>query len=105
MMLRFGRIAVVSTAALTLAVAAIPFKAEAADYFPGGYGYGGGYYRGGCGCQAYVPPPPPPPPPCCRVYTPPPCCVYGDGWNRDSYYGGGYGGGYYGARYGGDYGY
>jgi hypothetical protein len=78
MMLKFGRIAVVSTAALTLAAATIPSKAEAFGFFPGGYGpvgWGGGY-GGGCGCQVYVPPPPPP---CCRVYVPPPCCVYGGG--------------------------
>ncbi len=104
MMLKFGRIAVVSTAVLTLAAATIPSKAEAFGFFPGGYGPvgygGGGSYGGGCGCQVYVPPPPPP---CCRVYAPPPCCVYGGGgWDRGGYgyYGGGYGGGY-----GGYYGY
>ena len=101
MMLKFGRIALVSTAALTLAAAIIPSKAEAFLYYPGGYGavaYGGaGYYGGGCGCQVYVPPPPPPPP-CCRVYGPQPL-GYGGG-----YYGGGYGGGY-GAYGGGGYGY
>src|SRR5262245_18490193 len=67
MMLKLGRIAVVSAAALTLAAAAIPTKAEAADLaIP----------------RAPVIPPrpvayaPPPPPPCCQVYTPPPppCC-------------------------------
>jgi hypothetical protein len=102
MMLKFGRIAVVSTAALTLAAAIIPSSAEAYDYYPGGYGavgYGGGYYGGGCGCQVYIPPPPPPP--CCRVYTPPPCCAYGGGWGRGAYYGGGYGGYYGAAAYGG----
>jgi hypothetical protein len=113
MMLKFGRVVVVSTAALALAAATIPSKAEASGYFPGGYGavgYGGGGYYGsgsGCGCQAYVPPPPPP---CCRVYAPPPrpCCVYGNGWDRGGYYGGGYGVGYdggYGNGYGGYYGY
>ena len=94
MMLKFSRIALVSTAALTLAAAIIPSKAEAFVYYPGGYGpvaYGGvGYYGGGCGCQVYVPPPPPPP--CCRVYGPQPWGVYGGGWDRGSYYGGGYGG-------------
>jgi hypothetical protein len=109
MMLKFGRIAVVSTTALALAAAIIPATAGAAEFYPGAYGpvgYGGGYYGGGyyggpgCGCA-------PPPPPCCRVYAPPPpppCCVYGGG-----YYGGGYGryaGGYYGGGgYGGYYGY
>ena len=93
MMLKFGRIAVASTAALTLAAATIPTKAEA-------FGWGS---WDGCGCQV-APPPccqvyvPPPPPPCCRVYAPPPCCGYGGGWDRGGYgsgYGGGYGG-YYG---------
>ena len=101
MMLKLGRIVVVSTAALTLAAATIPTKAEAADLpiprvpviprAPVAYG-------GGC-CQVYAPPPPPPccqvyappPPPCCQVYAPPPpppCCVYGGG------YAAGYGGVY-----------
>ena len=81
MMLKLGRIAVVSTAALTLAAATIPTKAEA-------FGWGG------CGCQVA-------PPPCCQVYVPPPpppCCVYGGGWGRGGY-GGGYGGGFYGGGY------
>src|SRR5215472_5728567 len=102
MMVKLDRIAVVSAAVLTLAAAAIPTKAEAADLpiprvpviprAPVAYG-------GGC-CQVYAPPPPPPccqvyapppppccqvyapppPPPCCQVYAPPPpppCCVYG----------------------------
>ena len=103
MMLKLGRIAVVSAAALTLAAATIPTKAEA-------FGWGG------CGCQVA----PPPccqvyvPPPCCQVYVPPPpppCCVYDGGWGRGGY-GGGYGGGWgrggygggYGAGYGGGYG-
>jgi hypothetical protein len=90
MMLKFGRIAVVSTAALTFAAATIPTKAEAADLFiPRGHGpvaYGGA----GCGCQVWVPPPPPP---CC---APPPCCVYGGGYGGGGYGGGGYGGGGYG---------
>ena len=104
MMLKFGRIAVVSTAVLSLAAATIPSKAEAFGYFPGGpggygpVGWGGGFVGGGCGCQVYVPPPPPP---CC--YVPPPCCVYGGGWNR-GFYGGGYGGGGYGVGFGGGYG-
>jgi hypothetical protein len=95
MMLKLGRIAVVSTAALTLAAATIPTKAEAADLFiPRGHGpvaYGGA----GC-CQVRVPPPPPP---CC---APPPCCVYGGvgyggvGYGGVGYGGGGYGGGGYG---------
>jgi hypothetical protein len=108
MMLKFGRIAVVSATVLALAAAAIPSRAEADGYYRGGYGpvgngyRSGGYYAAerGCGCQAYVPPPPPPPPPCCRVYAPPPCCVYGGGWDRGSYYGAGYGGGYDGGYYG-----
>jgi hypothetical protein len=101
MMLKLGRIAVVSTAALTLAAATIPTKAEAADLFiPRGHGpvaYGGA----GCGCQVWVPPPPPP---CC---APPPCCVYGGGYGGVGYGGGGYGrvgyggGGYGGGGYGG----
>src|SRR5262247_1130949 len=112
MMLKLGRIAVVSAAVLTLAAAAIPTKTEAADLpiprppvIP----------RAPV-AQVYAPPPPqpccqvyvPPPPPCCQVYVPPPpppCCVYGGGYG-DGYgygYGGGYGAGY-GAGYGGDYG-
>jgi hypothetical protein len=95
MMLKFGRIAVVSTAALTFAAATIPTKAEAADLFiPRGHGpvaYGGA----GCGCQVWVPPPPPP---CC---APPPCCVYGGGYGGGGYGGVGYGGGYGGGGYGG----
>jgi hypothetical protein len=86
MMLKLGRIAVVSTAALTFAAATIPTKAEAADLFiPRGHGpvaYGGA----GC-CQVRVPPPPPP---CC---APPPCCVYGGGYGGGGYGGVGYGGG------------
>jgi hypothetical protein len=110
MMLKFGRIAAVSAAALTLAAATVPSRAEAFGYYPNGYGYGpvaygGGYSYGGlCGCQVYVPPPPPPPPPCCR-YAPPPCCAYDGGWNRGGYGGGGYGGGYYGGGYRGGYDY
>jgi hypothetical protein len=84
MILKFGRIAAVSTAALTLAAATVPAKAEAADLFiprpvipRGPVAYGGG----GCGCQVYAPPPPPP---CC---APPPCCVYGDGWGGGGYCG------------------
>src|SRR6266851_7955346 len=61
MMLKLGRIAVVSMAALTFAAATIPTKAEAADLFiPRGHGpvaYGGA--GAGCGCQVWVPPPPP----------------------------------------------
>jgi len=96
MMLKFGRIAVVSMAALTFAAATIPTKAEAADLFiPRGHGpvaYGGA----GCGCQVWVPPPPSP---CC---APPPCCVSGDGYGGVGYGGGGYGGvGYGGGGYGG----
>ncbi len=110
MMLKFGRIAVVSAAVLALAAATIPSRAEADGYYRGGYGpvgngyRSGGYYAGGggCGCQAYVPPPPPPP--CCRVYAPQPCCGYGGGWDRGGYYGAGYGGGY-GGGYDGYYGY
>src|SRR5258708_16705255 len=100
MMLKLGKIAVVSTAALTLAAATIPTKAEAFGFLlapallgsaflgavgsgGGYYGGGGGYYGGGC-CQVA-------PPPCCQVYVPPPppppCCVYGGGS------GGGYCGG------------
>src|SRR5258705_9098261 len=103
MMLKLGRIAVVSTAALTLAAATIPTKAEAFDFLlapallgsaflgavgsgGGYYGGGGGYYGGGC-CQVA-------PPPCCQVYVPPPppppCCVYGGGYG-DGYGGVGYG--------------
>ena len=112
MMLKLGRIAVVSMAAFTFAAATIPTKAEAFGFllapallgsaFLGAVGSGGGYYGGGGGyygagcCQVYAPPPPPP---CCQVYVPPPpppCCVYGGGWGRGGYggYGGGYGGGY-----------
>jgi hypothetical protein len=51
MMLKLGRIAVVSTAALKFAAATIPTKAEAsAGFIPGAYGpvgYGGGGYYGG----------------------------------------------------------
>jgi hypothetical protein len=103
LMLKFGRIAAVSTAALTLAVATIPSKAEAFGPGPDIYGYGpvvlapvGGYYGAGCGCQVYAPPPPPPP--CCP--PPPRCCAYGGGrYNGADYgyrggYDGGYGGGY-----------
>ena len=59
MMLKLGRIAVVSTAALTLAAATIPTKAEAFGFllapallgsaFLGAVGSGGGYYGGGGG--------------------------------------------------------
>ena len=111
MMLKFGRLAAVCAAALTLAAATIPSRAEAFGYYPNGYSYGpvaygGGYSYGGlCGCQVYVPPPPPPPPPCCRVYAPPPCCAYDGGWNRGGYGHGGYGGGYYGGGYRGGYDY
>ena len=113
MMLKSGRIAVVSTAALTLAAATIPTKAEAfgflapviigsaiigagsgawgggGAYGGGGYAYGGGY--GGYGCCVQVPPPPPPP-----------CCYYGGGWGGGRGY---YGGGHYRDGYGGYYGY
>ncbi len=85
-MLKLGRIAVVSTAALTLAAATIPTKAEAFGFllapallgsaFLGAVGSGGGYYGGGGG-------------------------YYGGGYGGD--YGGGYGGGY-GRGYGGGYG-
>ena len=44
MMLKFGRIAVVSTTVLALAAATIPSSAQADGYFPRGYGNG---YRGG----------------------------------------------------------
>ena len=93
-MLKLGRIAVVSAAVLTLAAAAIPTKAEAADLpiprvpviprAPVAYG-------GGC-CQVYAPPPP-----CCSP-PPSPCCYYGGAWGggRGGYYGGGGYGGYYG---------
>ena len=104
MMLKLGRIAVVSAAALTLAAASIPTKAQAFGFLApaiiasaiigagsgawGGaraccdYG-GGGYAYGGYGCCVQVPPPPP-------------CCYYGGGWGGGrGYYGGGYGG-YYG---------
>lgn len=113
MILKLGRIAIVSAAVLTLAAAAIPAKAEAADLpiprvpviprAPVAYG-------GGC-CQAYAPPPPPccqvyapPPQPCCQVYAPPPpppCCVYGGGYGDGYGYGAGYGDDY--GRYGGGY--
>jgi hypothetical protein len=97
MMLKLGRIAVVSTVALSLAAATIPTKAEAFGFLlapvligsafigAGAYGsgawggggayggevYGGGPYGGGgdC-CRVWAPPPPPPPP----------CCYYGDRW-------------------------
>jgi hypothetical protein len=115
MMLKLGRIAIVSAAVLTLAAAAIPTKAEAADLpiprvpviprAPVAYG--------GVCCQVYAPPPPPccqvyapPPQPCCQVYAPPlppPCCVYGGGYGDGYGYGGGYGAGY-GGGYGDDYG-
>jgi hypothetical protein len=109
MMLKLGRIAVVSTAVLALAVATIPTKAEAFGFLvPAiigsaiigagsgawggggaccGYG-GGGYAYGGYGCCVQVPPPPP-------------CCYYGGGWGGGRGY---YGGGYYRDGYGG-YGY
>src|SRR5260370_42285710 len=93
MMLKLGRIAVVSMAALTFAAVTIPTKAEAADLFiPRGHGPVA-YGDAGCGCQVWVPPPPPP---CC---APPPCCVYGGGYSG-GYGGGGYGGGGYGGGYG-----
>ena len=48
MMLKFGRIAVVSAAVLALAAATIPSRAEADGYFPRGYGpVGNGYGSGG----------------------------------------------------------
>src|SRR5258708_31629284 len=93
MMLKLDRIAVVFTAALTLAAAAIPTKAEAADLAiprapvipPRPVAYAPPPPPP-C-CQVYVPPPPPccqvAPPPCCQVYAPPPpppCCVYGGGY-------------------------
>jgi len=108
MMLKFGRIAVVSTAVLTLVAATIPSSAQAFGYFPGGYGpvgWGGGFVGSGCGCQVFVPPPPPP---CCFVPPPPPpCCVYGGGWGGGwgpRGFNGGYGVGF-GGGYGGGYGY
>src|SRR6516225_1236828 len=99
MMLKFGRIAVVSTAALTIVAATFLTKAEAAD-LPLPAPHGRVAYSAPppppC-CQVYAPPPPPccqvyapPPRPCCQVYVPPPpppCCVYGG-------YAAGYGGGY-----------
>ena len=97
MMLKLGRIALVSAAVLTFAAAAIPTKAEAADLpiprvpviprAPVAYG-------GGC-CQVYAPPP------CCSP-PPPPCCYYGGGWGGGR---GGYYSGYYGGAYRGYYGY
>ncbi len=110
MKLKLRKIAVVLTAALPLAAAAIPTKAEAfgflvpaligtaligagsygsgawgGGYAEGGYGYGGygygGYGGGGCCRQDWAPPPPPPPR----------CCYYGgwdrgrDGWGRGGY--------------------
>ena len=105
-MLKFGRIAVVSTVALTLAAATIPTKAEAFGFLLapaligsaiiGAGAYGPGVYGGGGCCQVYAPPPLP----CCQVYAPPPpqlCCVYGGGYGGyGAGYGGGYGRGYYG---------
>ena len=100
MKMKLRSTAVVLTAALPLAAATIPTKAEAfgfllapaligsaiigagsgawaGGYGGGGYAYGGGY--GGYGCCVQVPPPAPccyyqPPPP------PPPCCYYGGRW-------------------------
>ena len=106
MMLRFGRIAAVSTLAFALAAATIPTKAEAFGFLLapaligsaiiGAGAYGPGVYGGGGCCQVYAPPPPP----CCQVYAPPPpqlCCVYGGGYGGyGAGYGGGYGRGYYG---------
>ena len=90
MKLKLRRIAVVLTAALPLAAATIPTKAEAFGFLlapallgsallgsgafgGGGYAYGGGYGGGGYayggdGCCRQVRPPPPPP-----------CCYYGRG--------------------------
>jgi hypothetical protein len=81
MLLKVRRIAVVLTAALTLAAASIPTNAEAGGFLLGpalvgavGWGgggpWGGGGWQSSCGCRVWVPPPP-----CC-------CC-------------GGYGGGGY----------
>ena len=47
MMLKFGRIAVVSTAVLALAATSIPSRAEADGYYRGGYGHVGYGYRSG----------------------------------------------------------
>jgi hypothetical protein len=105
MMLKLGRIAVVSTVALSLAAATIPTKAEAFGFLlapvligsafigAGAYGsgawgsggaygpYGAGPYGGGgdC-CRVWAPPPPPP------------CCYYGDRWGagRAGWGGGGW---------------
>jgi len=77
MKLKFRRIAVVLTAALPLAAATIPTKAEAFGFLlapallgsavlgagafgGGGYGYGGGYVGYGCCRQV--------PPPCCNYF-------------------------------------
>jgi hypothetical protein len=118
MVLKFGRIAVVSTAALTIAAATIPTNAGAADLplprRPVAYSAPPPPPPPQPCCQVYAPPPPPccqvvyapPPPPCCQVYTPPPppCCVYGGGWSGGGYFADGYGGysasGYGGGGYG-----
>lgn len=101
MKLKLRKIAVVLTAALPLAAAAIPTKAEAfgfliapvligaaivgagshaggawddgygGDGYGGGSGYGGGYGYGGGGCCRQEWAPPPPPP-----------CCYTRGWDR-----------------------
>ena len=48
MMLKFGRIAVVSTTVLALAAAIVPSRAEADGYYRGGYGAAGyGYHLSG----------------------------------------------------------
>ena len=73
MMLKFGRIAVVSAVALILAAGAIPARAEGAKLLA--------------------------PRPVVRHAPPPPqlCCVYGGGYGGyGAGYGGGYGRGYYG---------
>ena len=108
MMLKFGRIAVVSTVAISLTAATIPTKAEAFGFLLapaligsaiigagsgawGGGPYAGGPYGGGvaygagwdprCGCRVWAPPPPP-------------CCYYGGGWGGrpGGWDGGGWGG-------------
>lgn len=97
MKLKLRSTAVVLTAALPLAAATIPTKAEAFGFllapaligsaiigagssaWAGGYG-GGGYAYGGYGCCVQIPPPPPP---CCYYQPPPPpppCCYYGGRW-------------------------
>ena len=61
MMLKFGRIAVVSAAVLALAAATISSRAEADGYYRGGYGpvgngYGSGGYYGAAGAAAVAKP-------------------------------------------------